>query len=99
MIAVDTMNTELIDFLLAKGANPNPDPQTVYALPLNVAVDVAVQAVLNDEAETISNESVELLAQYGANYTVKDKSGKNAVELSTNYNSVARRFFEEKLSI
>ena len=95
LIAIDTMNIDLIHLLLAQGANPNPDPQAVYVLPLNAAVDVAVQAVLNDEAETISNEVVELLVRYGANHTVKDKSGKNALELSANYNSAAKRFFEK----
>jgi ankyrin repeat protein len=95
LVAIDTMNIDLIHLLLTPGANPNPDPQAVYVLPLNAAVDVAVQAVLNDKAETISNEAVELLVRYGANYTIRDKSGKNALELSANYNSVARRFFEE----
>lgn len=98
LVAIDTMNImniDLIHLLLTQGANPNPDPQAVYVLPLNAAVDVAVQAVLNDKAETISNETVELLVRYSANYTIRDKSGKNALELSANYNSVARRFFEE----
>jgi ankyrin repeat protein len=95
LIAVDTMNIDLIKLLLERGANPNPDPQAVHTLPLNAAVDVAVQAVLNEEAETVSNEAVELLVRYKADPTVKDKSGRSAEELSTNYNGVAKRFFEE----
>ena len=93
LIAIDSMNLEIIKFLLAQGANPNPDPQRVYTLPLNVAVDVAVQAVLNDEADSISNETVELLVENGADYNKRDKQGKSAVELCANYNSVAGAFF------
>ena len=94
LVAVDTMNAELVEFLLDQGATPNPDPQRVYALPLNVAVDVAVQAVLTEEAATVSNELVVLLVQRGADYTQRDKSGKSAAELAVNYNSTARLFFE-----
>ncbi|MDJ0364094.1 ankyrin repeat domain-containing protein [Hymenobacter sp. H14-R3] len=98
LIAVDTMNVELVKFLLAQGANPNPDPQRVYTLPLHVAVDVAVQAMLNGETDAISNETVELLVQNGADYTKKDKSGESAAEMCVNYNSVARLFFESLAS-
>jgi ankyrin repeat protein len=98
LIAIDTMNIELINFLLAHGANPNPDPAQVYALPLNLAVDVAVQAVLNEEADTISNEAVELLLRHGADFTVRDQSGKNALEMATNYNSAARQLLEARLN-
>ncbi len=98
LIAVDTMNVELVKFLLAQGANPNPPPQAVYALPLNAAVDVAVQAVLNEETEELLNETIELLVQHGADYTIKDKSGKNALELSINYNRAAREFFESRVA-
>jgi ankyrin repeat protein len=94
LVAIETMNIGLITLLLAQGANPNPDPESVYTLPLNAAVDIAVQAVLNDEAEVMSNEVVELLVSHGANPTAKDKDGQSAVEFSLNYNSVAKRFFD-----
>lgn len=93
LVAVDTMNVGLVETLLQHGANPNPDPQQVYALPLNVAVDVAIQAVLNGHMALISNETVALLVQHGADYTVKDRSGKSAVETAVNYNSAAENFF------
>jgi len=98
LIAVDTMNDELVSFLLAQGANPNPDPAAVYTLPFNLAVDVAVQAVLNEEAATLSNATIELLLRHGADFTVKDQSGKNAVEMATNYNSAAHQLFEARLN-
>jgi ankyrin repeat protein len=93
LLAIDTMNVELIRFLLDQGANPNPDPQKGYTLPLNAAVDVAVQAFLNEEADVISNETVELLVGYGADYTKKDRQGLNAAEMAHNYNSVAGAYF------
>lgn len=94
LVAVDTMNAALVRFLLDHGANPNPDPQKGYALPLNLAVDVAVQAFLNQETEAISNEMVELLVQYGADYTRKDSNGRNAAETALNYNSSAGTYFK-----
>lgn len=89
LVAVDTMNVELVRFLLDQGAIPNPDPQKGYTLPLNIAIDIAVQALLNEETEAISNETVELLVRYGADYTRKDKDGKNAADRALNYNGVA----------
>lgn len=94
LVAIDTMNVELIQFLLDQGADPNPDPQKGYALPLNIAVDIAVQAFLNEEADSISNETVELLVRYGADYTKKSKNGRNAVEMARNYNNVASTYFD-----
>jgi ankyrin repeat protein len=93
LAAIDTMNVELTQFLLDQGANPNPHAQKGYTLPLNAAVDVAVQAFLNEEAASISNETVELLVQYKADYTRKDKNGLNAAEMARNYNSVAGAYF------
>jgi ankyrin repeat protein len=93
LVAIDTMNVELVQFLLDQGADPNPDPQKGYALPLNIAVDVAVQAFLNEEAESISNETVELLVRYGADYTKKSKNGRNAAEVAGTYNRVASAYF------
>ena len=93
LVAIDTMNVELVQFLLDQGADPNPDPQKGYTLPLNIAVDVAVQAFLNEEAESISNETVELLVRYGADYTKKSKNGRNAAEVAGTYNSVASAYF------
>lgn len=94
LVAIDAMNVELIQFLLDQGADPNPDPQKGYTLPLNIAVDIAVQAFLNEETEAISNETVELLVRYGADYTKKDKDGKNAADMALNYNSVAGTYFK-----
>lgn len=94
LVAIDTMNVELIKFLLDQGADPNPDPQKGYTLPLNLAVDIAVQAFLNEEADSISNETVELLIRYGADYTKKSKNGRNAVEMARNYNNVASTYFD-----
>ncbi|RZK28209.1 MAG: hypothetical protein EOO61_22370 [Hymenobacter sp.] len=54
---------------------------------------MAVQAFLNEEAEVISNETVELLVRYGADYTRKDRQGLNAAEMARNYNSVAGAYF------
>jgi ankyrin repeat protein len=93
LAAIDTMNVELIRFLLDQGANPNPDAQKGYTQPLNAAVDVAVQAFLNEEAASISKETVELLVQYKADYTRRDKNGLNAAEMARNYNSVASAYF------
>jgi ankyrin repeat protein len=93
LAAIDTMNVALTRFLLDQGANPNPDAQKGYTLPLNAAVDVAVQAFLNEEAASISNETVELLVQYKADCTRKDKNGLNAAEMARNYNSVAGAYF------
>ena len=92
------MNVKLISFLLAHGANPNPDPAQVYVLPLNLAVDVAVQAVLNEEVDALSNETIDLLLHHGADFTVRDQSGKNALEMAANYNSAARQLFEARLN-
>jgi ankyrin repeat protein len=93
LLAIDTMNVELTRFLLDQGTTPNPDAQKGYTLPLNAAVNVAVQAFLNEEAASISNETVELLVQYKADYTRKDKNGLNAAEMARNYNSVAGAYF------
>jgi len=98
LAAIDTMNVELIRFLLDQGANPNPDAQKGYTLPLNAAVDVAVQAFLTEEAASISNETVELLVDYKADYTRRDKKGLNAAEMARNYNSVAGAYFSSLLS-
>lgn len=94
LVAVDTMNAALVRFLLDHGAAPNPDPQKGYTLPLNLAVDIAVQAFLNEETEAISNEMVELLVQYGADYTRKDRNGRNAAEMALNYNNSAGAYFK-----
>lgn len=93
LLAIDTMNVDLTRFLLDQGADPNPDAQKGYTLPLNAAVDVAVQAFLNEEAASISNEMVELLVHYKADYTRRDKNGLNAAEIARNYNSVAGAYF------
>lgn len=94
LVAIDTMNSELVQFLLDQGAAPNPDPQKGYTLPLNIAVDIAVQAFLNEETEVVSNKIVELLVRFGADYTKKDRDGKNAAEMALNYNSVAGAYFK-----
>ena len=94
LVPIDTMNVALVQLLLDQGADPNPDPARVYTLPLHAAVDVAVQAFLNEETEAISNETVELLVRYGADFTRKDREGRNAADVALRYNSVARAYFE-----
>ena len=98
LAAIGTMNYELVNALLKKGAHANPDPIPLYTVPLNEAVDTSVQDFLNnDDAEQVSIDIIKLLAEHGANPLAKDKHGKTAYDLSINYNKPAEVYFKYKL--
>ena len=92
------MNYELVKTLIKRGAHENPDPVSLYTLPLNEAVDTSVQDFLNNEdTEQISIDIIKLLVEHGANPLVEDKHGKTAYDLSFNYNKPADIYFKSKL--
>ncbi len=95
LMAISNNNYTLVKFLLENGANPNPDPDKVYTLPLNLAIDVAVETTKNNINETKdSTDIIKLLLEFGANLNIKDRDGKNAYEFAKGYHIPAQKLFE-----
>jgi ankyrin repeat protein len=98
LIAVNNFYLDMARLLLQNGANPNPDPKTVYTLPLNEAVDSAVQMALYDESiENYPLEMIELLLAYDAHILIKDKDGYSAYDFAIDYHPAAKRLFDDVL--
>ncbi|MDR3142968.1 MAG: ankyrin repeat domain-containing protein, partial [Tannerellaceae bacterium] len=71
LIAVSNFYLDMAELLLENGANPNPDSNRVYTLPLNEAIDSAVQMTLYDESiENYPIEMIELLLKYKADILI-----------------------------
>jgi ankyrin repeat protein len=98
LIAVSNFYLDMAKLLLENGANPNPDSNSVYTLPLNEAIDSAVQMMLYDESmEKYPTEMIELLLNYKADILMKDKDGHSAYDFAKDYHPEACKLFEDIL--
>lgn len=96
LIAISNNNYDLVKFLLENGANPNPDPDKVYTLPLNLAIDTSVEVTKNNiDVKEDSIDIIKLLLEFGANFNIKDKDGENAYEFAKGYHIPAQHLFDQ----
>lgn len=96
LVAIGNNNIEMIRYLLVHDATPNPDSKLVYTLPLNLAIDVAVEVCKNNtDALEDSTEVIELLLAYGADINVKDRDDESAYDFAKGYHLPAHSLFEK----
>jgi|GEM_PF-2304271 len=102
LLAIEVSDVQMIEFLLEAGANPNPEPDKVWALPLGLAVDYAVEIMKNNSAMIEEpTEIIRLLLDYGADILTQDNNGFSAYDYAYgtlgHYNCTAQRIFDEIL--
>lgn len=99
LIAISNSNYKSVEFLLENGANPNPNPDKVYTLPLNLTIDTAVETTKNniDEVED-STDIIKPLLEFGAKFNIKDREGESAYEFAKGYHIPAQKLFEAMIN-
>ena len=102
LLAIEVSDAQIVEFLLKAGANPNPEPDKVWALPLGLAVDNAVEIMKNDSSvKEEPTEIIQLLLDYGASILAQDNKGFHAYDYAYgtfgHYNFTAQKIFDEIL--
>ena len=103
LLAVEVFDAQIVEILLKAGASPNPKPDEVWALPLGLAVDNAVEIMKNGSSvKEEPTEIIQLLLDYGANILVQDNKGFHAYDYAYgtfgHYNLTAQKIFDEILA-
>ena len=102
LLAIEVSDAQIIEILLKAGANPNPEPDKVWALPLGLAVDNAVEIMKNNSTvKEEPTEIIQLLLDYGADILARNNNGFNAYDYAYgtfgHYNYTAQKIFDEIL--
>lgn len=92
IVAVETLNYELVKLLLDGGADPNLEANNTT--PLSAAIDVSVEAVAEDPVPP-STAIIKLLVDYGADILRKDSSGESAYDFAKRRHPLAWQLFDE----
>ena len=102
LLAIEASDLQIVEVLLNAGANPNPETDRVWALPLGLAVDNAVETLKNDSAvQEEPTEIIRLLLRHGADILARDDKGFSAYDYAYgtfgHYNYTAQKIFDEIL--
>ena len=102
LLAIEASDAQIVEILLHAGANPNPEADRVWALPLGLAVDNAVEIMKNNSAvQEEPTEIIRLLLAHGADILAKDDKGFSAYDYAYgtfgHYNYTAQKIFDEIL--
>ena len=84
MMAVEGGQPKTLELLLKNGANPNKQSGLDGFTPLHLAVDYAVDGMIQNNKSVPFPEPIEcirLLLKYGADINIKDNSGKTPLDL------------------
>ena len=82
--AINSGNPKIVDFVVNYGANVNIDEGN----PLNVAIDIAIDGMIQDEKSCPSKESMEIikiLIEHKADLELRDSNGKRPIDMITAY--------------
>lgn len=96
LLAIDTGNLDMIEFLLEHNADPNLLVANINT-PLIEAIEYAVEEndyIYHQEGEP-RLDVIELLLKYGADMHLKDDSGRTPVSFAENYHLPAQQLFEK----
>ena len=84
MMAIEGDQPKTLEVLLENGANPNKQTELDGFTPLHLAVDYAIDGMIQNNKSKPFPEPIEcirILLKYGADITIKDNSGKTPLDL------------------